>query len=105
MLINIRTSEANKAVVQDLTKKLALGTENVISRIAFAFSLSRNMKLSLENDLFDSKGKEYKDDILFGNYRDYYMALVCQHYNLYKTDKDIGKYLQTILTTQAWISY
>lgn len=94
MLINIRTSEANKVVVQELTRKLNLGTENVVSRIAFSYSLSRNIKLSLENDLFDSKGKEYKDDILFGKYREYYIALVCQHYGLYKTDKDIGKYIK-----------
>lgn len=52
------------------------------------------MKLSLENDLKDSKGKEYKDDILFGKYRDYYIAMICQHYNLYKSDKDIGKYIK-----------
>lgn len=94
MLINIRTSEANKTVVQDLTRKLNLGTENVVSRIAFAYSLSRNQRLSLTKDLHDSKGKEYKDDILFGKYREYYTALVCQHYNLYKTDKDIGKYIK-----------
>ena len=30
MLINIRTSELNKPVVQDLTRKLNLGTENVM---------------------------------------------------------------------------
>lgn len=94
MLINIRTSEANKTVVQELTRRLNLGTENVVSRIAFAYSISKNIQLSLEKDLFDSKGKEYKDDILFGKYRDYYMALICQHYNLYKTDKDIGKYIK-----------
>lgn len=94
MLINIRTSEVNKPVVQELTKRLNLGTENYVSRIAFAYSLSKNVKLSLEKDLKDSKGKEYKDDILFGKYRDYYMALICQHYNLYKTDKDIGKYIK-----------
>lgn len=94
MLINIRTSESNKPIVQDLTKRLNLGTENIISRIAFAYSLSKNIKLDLEKDLFDSKGKEYKDDILFGKYRDYYIALICQHYSLYKTDKDIGKYIK-----------
>ncbi|UPT67626.1 MAG: DndE family protein [Sphingobacteriales bacterium JAD_PAG50586_3] len=94
MLINIRTSEANKPVVQELTKKLNLGTENVVSRIAFSYSISRNVYLSLENDLLDSKGKEYKDDILFGRFRDYYIALICQHYNLHKTDKDIGKYIK-----------
>lgn len=94
MLINIRTSEANKPIVQELTRKLNLGTENYVSRIAFSYSISRNIRLSLEKDLLDSKGKEYKDDILFGKYRDYYIALVCQHYNLYKTDKDIGKYIK-----------
>lgn len=94
MLINIRTSEVNKPVVQDLTKKMNLGTENYVSRIAFAYSLSKGVRLSIEKDLLDSKGKEYKDDILFGKYREYYMALICQHYNLYKTDKDIGKYIK-----------
>ena len=94
MLINIRTSEINKPVVQDLTKRLNLGTENVISRIAFSYSLSKGIKLNLESDLQDSKGKEYKDDILFGKYRDYYIAMICQHYNLYKSDKDIGKYIK-----------
>ncbi|HVW15859.1 MAG TPA: DndE family protein [Mucilaginibacter sp.] len=94
MLINIRTSEANKVVVQELTKKMNLGTENVVSRIAFAYSLSRNIKLSLDTDLRDGKGKEYKDDILFGRYRHYYIAMICQHYSLHKTDKDIGKYIK-----------
>ncbi|MEZ7528450.1 DndE family protein [Cloacibacterium normanense] len=94
MLINIRTSEANKIVVQELTRRLNLGTENVVSRIAFSYSISKNIKLDLEKDLFDSKGKEYKDDILFGKYREYYIALICQHYGLYKTDKDIGKYIK-----------
>jgi DNA sulfur modification protein DndE len=94
MLINIRTSEANKPIVQDLTKKMNLGTENYVSRIAFAYSLSKGVRLNIEKDLLDSKGKEYKDDILFGKYREYYMALICQHYNLYKTDKDIGKYIK-----------
>ncbi len=94
MLINLRTSESNKLVVQELTRKLNLGTFNIVSRIAFAYSLSKGVKLSLENDLKDSKGQEYKDDILFGKYRDYYIAMVCQHYNLYKSDKDIGKYIK-----------
>jgi DNA sulfur modification protein DndE len=94
MLINIRTSEANKTVVQELTRRLNLGTENVVSRIAFSYSLSKGIKLNLEQDLFDSKGKEYKDDILFGKFRDYYIALICQHYDLYKSDKDIGKYIK-----------
>jgi len=94
MLINLRTSEENKPIVQELTRKLNLGAENVVSRIAFAYSLSKDVRLSIENDLMDSKGKEYKDDILFGNYRAYYIALICQHYGIHKTDKDVGKYIK-----------
>lgn len=95
MLINIRTSAANKTIVQELTRKVFPGaSENYISRVAFAYSISKGITLSLENDLSDSKGKEYKDDILFGNFRSYYIALVCQHYGIYKTDKDVGKYIK-----------
>lgn len=94
MQINIRTSEANKLAVQELTKRLNLGSENYISRIAFAYSLAKEQKLSLESDLKDSKGKEYKEDVLFGNHKDFYIAMVCQFYGLYKTDKDIPRFIK-----------
>lgn len=94
MLINLRTSEANKSVVQELTKKMNLGTENYVSRIAFSYSISKGLILSIEKDMKDSKGKEYKDDILFGKYRDYYISIICQHYNLHKTDPNIGKFIK-----------
>ncbi|MCW3072888.1 MAG: hypothetical protein JWO44_2778 [Bacteroidetes bacterium] len=94
MLINLRTSEANKTVVQELTKKMNLGSENYVSRIAFAYSISKDIVLSIENDLKDSKGKEYKDDILFGRYRNYYISIVCQHYGLHSADPNIGKYIK-----------
>ena len=97
MLINIRTSEANKAVVQDLTRRLFPGaSENYVSRVAFAYSISRGVILDVNNKehLSDSRGKEYKDDILFGNYRDYYIAIICQHYQIHKSDPNIGKYIK-----------
>ena len=94
MLINIRTSEANKLVVQELTKKLNLGAENIVSRIALSYSIAKDVKLNLDVDLQDSKGKEYKEDILFGKNTNFYVALICQHYNIYKTDKDIPKYIK-----------
>lgn len=95
MLINIRTSEANKSVVQELSRKIFPGSsENYISRVALAYSLSRGAKLNFDDHLLDSKGKEYKDDILFGNYRTFYLALICQHYGVYKTDPNLGKYVK-----------
>jgi DNA sulfur modification protein DndE len=97
MLINIRTSEANKSVVQDLTRKVFPGaSENYISRVAFAYSISKGFQFDPSNKehLHDSRGKEYKDDILFGNYRDYYIAIICQHYQIYKTDPSMAKYIK-----------
>lgn len=90
---HIRTSAENKAIVSDLTHKLGLGPENVIARIAFAYSLSTNKHLPLEK-IKDNRGKEYKSNILFGNNLPYYVAMICVHYNVYKTDKNIPRYIK-----------
>lgn len=93
MFSTIRTSRANKDLVTQLTNKLNLGAENVIARLAFSYSLNTNRKLSL-NDMKDAGGKEYNSKVLFGNYADIYMALLCVHYNLYKSDKDLPRYVK-----------
>ncbi|EON76970.1 hypothetical protein ADIS_2513 [Lunatimonas lonarensis] len=69
-------------------------SENYISRVALAFSISRGVKLDLEKDLQDGKGKEYKDDILFGKHRTFYIAMICQHYGIFKTDANLAKYVK-----------
>ena len=92
MQINIRTSERNQDVVRRLTTKLPYGTkENVIARIALGYSLQTGKKFQTADfNLYDSKGKEYKDHILFdAKYRDFFIALICQYYGLYKTDDSI----------------
>jgi DNA sulfur modification protein DndE len=97
MQINIRTSEANQDIVRQLTAKLPAGTkENVIARIALGYSLQSGKKFStLEFNIYDSKGKEYKDHILFDEkYRDFYIALICQHYGIYKSDDNIPRYIK-----------
>lgn len=93
MFTQIKTSKENKEVVSLLTRKLGLGAENVIARIAYTYSLSKNRKLDL-NLIKDSSGKEYSKSVLFGEYHDIYLGLVCVHYGLYKTDKDIGRYIK-----------
>jgi DNA sulfur modification protein DndE len=72
---------------------LNLGAENVIARIALAYSLKSNNKLDVKN-LQDSGGKEYSRKVLFGDYDKYYMALVAQHYQLHITNQDLGKYVK-----------
>lgn len=98
MQINIKTSERNQDVVRRLTTKLPYGTkENVIARIALGYSLQTGKKFPTSDfNVYDSKGKEYKDHILFdAKYRDFYIALVCQHYGLYKTDdSNIPRYIK-----------
>lgn len=93
MFTQIKTSKENKEIVSQLTRKLGLGTENIIARIAYSYSLSKGTKLDL-NNIENSMGKEYNKSVLFGDYADIYVAMVCTHYNLYKTDKDISKYIK-----------
>lgn len=93
MFSTIRTSRANKDTVTQLTNKLNLGAENVIARLAFSYSLNTNRKLDL-HEMRDAGGKEYNSKVLFGNYTDIYIALLCVHYNLYKSDKDLARYVK-----------
>ncbi len=93
MFTSIKTSQNNKQVVTELTRKLALGPENVIARLAFSLSLATNKKLAF-NEIKDSKGKEYSKSVLFGTNTSYYVSMICVHYQLYKTDKDIPKYIK-----------
>ncbi len=93
MFTQIKTSKENKEVVAVLTRKLGLGTENIIARMAFTYSLSQDRKLDL-NDILDAGGKEYSKSVLFGDNYDIYLGLLCVHYGLYKTDKDIGRYIK-----------
>ena len=93
MFTHIKTSKANKEVITKLTQKNNLGAENVIARIALAHSLENEKKLSLQ-DLKDSGGKEYSRKVLFGNYEQYYLALVAQNYNLHISHQDLGKYVK-----------
>ena len=93
MFTQIKTSKENKEVVSLLTRKLGLGAENVVARIAYTYSLSQDRKLEL-NDIKDAGGKEYSKSVLFGDYYDIYLGLLSVHYGLYKTDKDIGRYIK-----------
>lgn len=93
MFNHIKTSRENKAIVTDLSRKLNLGAENIIARIAFAYSISKNRKLSVLN-IKDSQGKEYSKNVLFGNNYPFYLAVLCTHYGIYKTDKDIPRYFK-----------
>lgn len=93
MFASIKTSRSNKYIVTDLSRKFNLGAENIIARIALTYSLSKDRILSL-TDISDSQGKEYSKNVLFGSNLPYYVGLVCVKYGLYKTDKDIPKYIK-----------
>lgn len=93
MFTQIKTSKENKEVVSLLTRKLGLGAENIIARMAFTYSLSKGITFNL-NEIKDASGKEYSKAVLFGDYYDFYLGLICTHYGLYKTDKDIGRYIK-----------
>ncbi len=93
MFNTIKTSKENKERVTQLTRKLGLGAENVIARLAFTYSLTQEQFLDIE-EIQDSQGKEYNYKVLFGEYGDFYMAMLCVHYNLHISDKDLPKYVK-----------
>jgi DNA sulfur modification protein DndE len=93
MFTTIKTSLENKTIVTDLTRKLNLGPENVIARLAFSYSIATKKKFDL-TDIKDSKGKEYSKTVLFGNNLPFYISLICINYNIYKTDQNIPKYIK-----------
>ena len=93
MFTSIKTSRANKDIVTNLSRKFNLGAENIVARIALTYSLSKDRMLSL-TDISDSQGKEYSKNVLFGTNQPYYIGLICVKYGLYKTDKDIPKYIK-----------
>lgn len=93
MFTSIKTSKTNREIVTDLSRRFNLGAENIIARIALTYSLSQDRKLSLVN-IADSQGKEYSKNVLFGSNLPYYVGLICVKYGLYKTDKDIPKYIK-----------
>lgn len=93
MFTSIKTSKANREIVTDLSRRFNLGAENIIARIALTYSLSQDRKMSLVN-IADSQGKEYSKNVLFGSNLPYYVGLICVKYGLYKTDKDIPKYIK-----------
>ncbi|MCY4298924.1 MAG: DndE family protein [Flavobacteriaceae bacterium] len=89
----VKTSKENREIVSKLTRKLNLGSENHISRIAFAYSISQEKKLSL-NDLKNSQGKEYSKVVFFGLNYELYVGLICMKYKLHSSDVDIPKYIK-----------
>lgn len=93
MFNSLHTSKKNKERVTRLTRQLNLGAENIIARLALATSLASERKMDLQL-IDDAQGKEYTVKTLFGEYFDFYIAMVCVQYNIYKTHKDIPKYLK-----------
>ena len=93
MFSHIRTSKENKEIVTKLTSKFNLGSENVIARIALAYSLEHDEKLDLK-DLKDSGGKEYSRSVLFGDNEEVYLGILCTKYNFHLSDNLISKYIK-----------
>ena len=86
---NIKTSSE---LVKKLTNSMGLGEENHIARIALAYSLVKSIYDERKEYPTTDKQKEYKDTTLFGNYREYYISLVCQKYKIHKDNTDVKKY-------------
>lgn len=93
MFTQIKTSSKNRENVVELTRKFNLGAENVIARVALAYSLQSGEKFS-PLGIKDSGGKEYSKNVLFGSFYPVYLAMVCTLYQIPDTNKDIPRYFK-----------
>src|SRR5690606_28407371 len=93
MFSQIKTSAKNREIVIELTRKFNLGAENIIARIAITYSLQSDEKFS-PIEVKDSGGKEYSRNVLFGTNYPIYEALICTHYQINSTDKDLSRYFK-----------
>lgn len=93
MTINIKTSELSHKLIRDYSTRLKLPAENIIARIALGYSISKNRQLDLKK-IGDAKGKEYKEETFFGKHKTYFVALICQLYNINRSDINIPKYVK-----------
>ena len=93
MFTHIKTSTENKLIVSELTRKFNLGTENLIARIAFSYSLKSGLKFN-PLDVKDSGGKEYSKTVLFGNYDSIYLTMIYTHYQIDSFNKDLPRYIK-----------
>ncbi len=91
MQINVSTSEETEAILSKLSTRFRLASKNILMRIALSYSLTRGRKLEKTED---TKGNPYKEITLVGNYRSYYVALICQHYGIDKNNSEISKYFK-----------
>jgi len=89
----IKTSKENREIVARLSRKLGLGSENHISRIAFSYSINSDKKLNVSK-IKNSSGKVYSKSVFFGNNFDLYIGMVCIKYNIHSSDNDILKYIK-----------
>ena len=93
MIGQIKTSTENKERVTRLTRKFGLGAENIIARIAIAYSLKQGGHFD-PTKVKDSGGKEYSRNVLFGNLFPLYLSMICEHYQIKSTDKDMPRYFK-----------
>ena len=93
MICQIKTSTENRERVARLTRKFGLGAENIIARIAIAYSLKQGNHFD-PTKVKDSGGKEYSRNVLFGNLFPLYLSMICEHYQIKSTDKDLPRYFK-----------
>lgn len=93
MIGQIKTSTENKERVTRLTRKFGLGAENIIARIAITYSLKQGGHFD-PTKVKDSGGKEYSRNVLFGNLFPLYLSMICEHYQIKSTDKDLPRYFK-----------
>lgn len=93
MSYSIHTALKHKLPIASISKSWGLGKENIIARMAFTISLRMDEAINFET-LYDSKGKEYRAKVLFGEHQNIYEELLCKRENINKDHPNFKKYIK-----------
>lgn len=78
-----KTTKNNREVVKQLSRKLGLGHENHIARLALVYSIKTYSNAGVDNIVVgDSSGKEYSSSVLFGEYKDVYLLILADKHDI-----------------------
>ena len=98
MAKTFKSSKKNKAIISEVTRVLALGSENHIARLAIVHSL-KNWANNSEIRNQDSGGKEYSSGVLFGEHEYAYRLMIAVQHNLSFKDPIIDELIKFHLDT------
>ena len=88
-----KSSKKNKPIISEVSRILALGSENHIARLAIVHSLN-NWTTDTNLKSQDSGGKEYSQGVLFGEHEYAYRLMIAERHSISYKDPIVDELIK-----------